>query len=43
MKTIKISDDVHFIVKNYTNDHNLKMNKWIEYIIVEYLEKNGIK
>ena len=38
MKTLKITDETHEILKKYCKDNNLKINSWIESLI-----KNKIK
>lgn len=29
MKTLKISDELHFDIKKYCNDNGLKLNNWV--------------
>jgi len=38
MKSLKITDEVHELLKNYCKEYNLKINSWVESII-----KNQIK
>jgi len=44
-KTIKISPELHNIIKKYCNDNNYKMNGWIENklkkIMISLDEKNN--
>lgn len=38
MKSLKITDEVHELLKKYCKENNLKINSWVESII-----KNKIK
>ena len=42
MKTFKISDELHSFLKKYCKDNNLKMGRWVESIVEDYLLKNNI-
>jgi len=39
MKTLKIKDELHKDLKDYCNSKGLKMNIFVELIIMEYLKK----
>lgn len=39
IKTIKISKEVHLLLKNYCNDNGLKLSKFIEKLIIEKCKK----
>jgi len=40
MKTIKISKEIHNILKDYCKENNLKLGHWIEFILKEYTKNN---
>ena len=42
-KSIKISDSTHVVLKNFCQKNNLKLNAWVESLILEKLEKTGWK
>jgi len=42
MKTFKITEELHSVLKKYCKDNNLKMGGWVENIIKDYLLKNNI-
>lgn len=40
VKTMKISEELHTKIKEYCNKNNLKMGKWIEFVLNTQLKKN---
>lgn len=43
MKTLKINDDIHEILKKYCKENNLKINSWIESLIKNKIENDKRK
>jgi len=37
-KTLQIKDSTHKIIKNYCNDHFLKMNEFVAHVLLKYIE-----
>jgi len=40
MKTLKIDEKIHALIKDYCNKNNLKMGKFIESLLKKYVENN---
>jgi len=39
MKTLKIDEELHTILKKYSKDNTLKLNEWVENIIRKEFKK----
>lgn len=42
-KTLKISEELHQLVKVYCVKNKLKMNDWVEKELIKIIEKNDTK
>lgn len=42
-KTIVINESTHKLVKQYCDNNSLKINNWIDQILIEYMEKNNVR
>ena len=40
MKNLKISDEAHEKIKNYCDVHNLKMNDWVSYRLIDLVKNH---
>jgi len=43
MKSLKINDEIHNILKNFCKENNLKINSWVESLIKKEIKNDKRK